>query len=117
MKKVLVVEDAEYMRKMFREVLEEYGFEVFLAESGEEVLEKFEKSKPDVVIMDVLMPRKDGLTVMRELLEKDKNAKIIVVSALGKPSLENDSIKIGAKAFLKKPFNIDRLLFLIEKIT
>ncbi|MDI6917883.1 MAG: response regulator [Thermoplasmatales archaeon] len=114
---ILVVDDDAGVQKMFKDVLESYDYRVVQATSGEEALEKYRESKPDIVIMDILMPGMDGVKTTKKLLNQDKNAKIVVVTAVGKPGLEKSCIKAGAKAFIKKPFKIDQLLKTIQNIS
>jgi len=116
-KSILVVDDDEGIQKMFKFLLESYDYRVIQATSGEEALEKYGESKPDLVIMDILMPEIDGVKTTKKLLRQDKNAKIVVVTAVGKPGLEKNCIKAGAKAFLMKPFKIDELLNVIQKVS
>jgi len=117
MKNVLVVDDDENIQKMFKDILEVYKYRVIQANSGKEALKKYMEAKPDIVIMDILMPDVDGMRTTKKILKKDKNAKIIVVTAVGKSGLEKDCIKAGAKAFLMKPFKIDDLLNAIQKVS
>ncbi len=117
MKKVLIVDDDKDIQKMFKDILETYGYKIVQAVNGKEALGKYIESKPDVVIMDILMPGIDGVKTTKKLLRQDKNAKIIVVTAVGKVGLEKNCIKAGAKAFIMKPFRIDDLLGTIQKVS
>jgi len=117
MKNILVVDDDEDVQKMFKDILETYGYKVVQAANGKEAVEKYIESKPDIVIMDILMPGVDGVKTTKKILRRDKNAKIIVVTAVGKVGLEKDCIKAGAKAFIMKPFKIDALLAAIQKVS
>ena len=116
-KNILVVDDDEGIQKMFKFLLESYDYRVVQVASGKEALKKYVESKPDMVIMDILMPGMDGVKTTKKLLRQDKNAKIVVVTAVGKPGLEKGCIKAGAKAFLKKPFKIDQLLKTIQSVS
>lgn len=117
MKSILVVDDDLGIQKMFKDLLESYDYKVVQAASGGEALEKYLESKPDIVLMDILMPGMDGVKTTKKLLRQDKNAKIIVVTAVGKPGLEKGCIKAGAKAFIVKPFKIDQLLETIQTVS
>lgn len=115
-KRILVVDDAPYVRQMFKDVLKTYNYKVSgEASDGEKALKKYRRIKPDIVIMDILMPTLDGISSMKNILEYDSNAKIIVVTAVGKKGLEKECMKVGAKAFLTKPFKIDELLATLKK--
>ncbi|MDI6917847.1 MAG: response regulator [Thermoplasmatales archaeon] len=116
MKKILVVDDDKSVLQMFKDVLEPSGYKVFLAESGNEALTQYKKIKPHLVIMDVLMPKMDGVKTTKEILKLDKKAKIIVVTAVTKPGLEKNCVKAGASAFIMKPFEIDKLLSTIKNM-
>ncbi|MCG2825313.1 MAG: response regulator [Thermoplasmatales archaeon] len=116
-KNILVVDDDQGIQKMFKVLLESYDYKVVQAASGKEALEKYGESKPDIVIMDILMPGMDGVKTTKKLLKQDKNAKIVVVTAVGKLGLEKGCIKAGAKAFIVKPFKIDHLLETIQNVS
>ena len=108
--KLLVVDDAPQMLKAFRDILESQGCEVFEAENGEEAVEKYAELKPDIVLMDILMPKLDGISATKRILEMDPDARIIVISAVGKSGLEDECLVAGAKQFIVKPFKVKELL-------
>lgn len=108
--RLLVVDDAPQMIKAFRDILEAYGCEVFEAENGEEALVKYAECKPDIVLMDILMPKLDGISATKKILQVDRQAKIIVISAVGKSGLEEECLIAGARKFMIKPFEIRDLL-------
>jgi len=114
--RLLVVDDAPYMLKAFRDILEAKEYEVYEATNGEEALAVYSEVKPGVVLMDILMPRLDGVSATRKILELDPSAKIIVVSAMGKNGLEKECMEAGAKNFILKPFKIKELLTSIESL-
>jgi two-component system chemotaxis response regulator CheY len=116
-KNILVVDDDQGIQKMFKFLLESYDYRVVQAVSGKDALEKYGESKPDIVIMDILMPGMDGVKTTKKLLKQYKNAKIIVVTAVGKKGLEKGCIKAGAKAFITKPFKIDHLMETIQNVS
>ena len=106
MVKILIVEDAPFIVESFREIITDMGWQVSgVAKTGLEAIELFKKDKPDIVIMDILLPGMDGLTAIKKIREMDPTAKIMVVSALAKKDLDKDCLKAGAKAFIKKPFD------------
>ena len=113
---VLLADDLAFIKMVQREVLEANGFEVIGdAIDGVDVIEKFKKIKPDIVIMDITMPRMDGLNAMRAILKHDKKARIIICSALGQQKLIIEAIKSGAKDFVVKPFQPQRMLSALQK--
>ncbi len=113
---ILLADDIAFIKMVQREVLEEAGYQIIAeAVDGIEVVQKYEQLHPDVVIMDITMPRMDGLKAMKAILTKDPKARIIVCSALGQQQLIIEAIKTGAKDFIVKPFNPERFLKAIEK--
>ena len=116
MARVLVVDDAAFMRKMLGDVLAKAGHEVVgEGANGNEAVERFESLKPDIMTLDITMPEKDGLSALREILALDATAKIVMCSALGQESKVLEAIKSGAKDFVVKPFQPDRVLDAIGK--
>jgi len=114
--KLLVVDDAPYVLKALRDTLEAHGYEVHEAVNGEEALARYRDVNPDVVLMDILMPKMDGVSTTRSIIEYDPDAKIIVVTALGKRGLEKDCIEAGAKSFIMKPFKTKDLVEIINSL-
>lgn len=105
MAKVLICDDAMYMRLTLRKILEESGFEVVgEAKDGMDAVAQYELLQPDIVTMDIIMPVQDGVSAVREIMEKYPHAKIVMVSSIGKKQLVSEAIKAGAKSFLLKPF-------------
>jgi len=113
--KILIVDDAKYIVKAFKDTLKIYGFRVEDARNGEEALEKYKKLNPELVIMDILMPKLDGVSATKKIVGYDPEAKIIVVTAVNKFGLEEECINAGAKAFIRKPFKLKELLNTVEK--
>jgi two-component system chemotaxis response regulator CheY len=116
MKRILVVDDDEYVLQMFKDVLELSGYKVVQVTSGKDALTEYIKTKPHLVIMDILMPKMDGVKTTKEILKADKKAKIIVVTAVTKQGLEKACLKAGAKAFIMKPFEIDKLVSTVKNM-
>ena len=111
MARVLVVDDAAFMRKMVSDALTKAGHEVIAeATNGQEAVDQFQALKPDLATLDITMPEKDGISALREIIELDPSAKIIMCSALGQESKVLESIKLGAKDFVVKPFQAERVL-------
>jgi two-component system, chemotaxis family, chemotaxis protein CheY len=116
MARVLVVDDAAFMRKMVSDALTGGGHEIVgEAANGAEAVQRFQELRPDVLTLDITMPEKDGLTALREIIAVDPGAKVVMCSALGQESKVLESIKLGAKDFVVKPFQADRVLSAIEK--
>lgn len=108
--KVLVVDDAPHVLQAIQDTLEAHGYEVYEAVNGEEALIKYRDVAPDIVLMDILMPMVDGVRATRNIIKYDSDARIIVITALGKLGLEKDCIEAGASGFIMKPFKIKELL-------
>ena len=118
MSRILIVDDASEITEMVQSMLETHGHEVAgVAHDGLEAIEKYKALRPDVVLMDILMPGMDGMQSIRKILEYDKKAKIVVVTALGRDALKNEVVKAGAVDFVTKPFEVKRLLGAIELAT
>ena len=116
-KRVLITDDTAFMRMTLRRLLEQNGYEVVgEAEDGEDAVRKYVELKPDVVTMDITMPRMDGITAIREILKIDPQARIIVCSAMGQKAMVIEALTAGAKDFLVKPFQPQRVLEAIQKV-
>jgi len=114
---VLVVDDAAFMRMMIKDILRKGGYEVVgEAEDGAKAIEKYRELKPDLVTMDITMPDMDGITAVKEIRKIDPNALIIMCSAMGQQAMVIDAIQAGAKDFVVKPFQPDRVLEAIRKV-
>ncbi|MFJ5963379.1 MULTISPECIES: response regulator [unclassified Bacillus (in: firmicutes)] len=114
--KVLIVDDAAFMRMMIKDILVKNGFDVVgEAENGAQAVEKYKEMSPDLVTMDITMPEMDGITALKEIKQIDPSAKIIMCSAMGQQSMVIDAIQAGAKDFIVKPFQADRVLEAINK--
>jgi two-component system chemotaxis response regulator CheY len=117
MSKVLIVDDAAFMRMMIKDILEKNGFEVTgEGNNGIKAVELYKKERPDVVTMDITMPDMDGIEAVKAIKALDPSAKIIMCSAMGQQSMVMDAIKAGAKDFIVKPFQPDRVLEAIKKV-
>ena len=117
MAKVLIVDDAAFMRMMIKDILEKNGFEVVgEANNGIKAVELYKKEKPDVVTMDITMPDMDGIEAVKAIKAFDPSAKIIMCSAMGQQTMVMDAIRAGAKDFIVKPFQADRVLEAIKKV-
>ncbi|MGM9974019.1 MAG: response regulator [Clostridiaceae bacterium] len=116
MTKVLIVDDAAFMRMMIRDILEKNGFEVVgEASNGIKAVELYKKEKPEVVTMDITMPDMDGIEAVKQIKAFDPDSKIIMCSAMGQQSMVMDAIRAGARDFIVKPFQADRVIEAIRK--
>ena len=114
--RVLIVDDAAFMRGMIKNILVDNGYEVVgNAENGIEAVEFYEKLKPDVVIMDITMPEKDGISAVKEIIALDSEAIIVMCSAMGQQDLVLEALKLGAKDFIVKPFRPEKILEAIDR--
>lgn len=117
MAKVLIVDDAAFMRMMIKDILEKNGFDILgEASNGAKAVELYKKERPDVVTMDITMPEMDGIQAVKAIKAFDPSAKIIMCSAMGQQTMVMDAIKAGARDFIVKPFQADRVLEAIKKV-
>ena len=117
MKRVLIADDASFMRQMIRDIIEPEGFEVVgEASDGMEVVEKYKKLRPDVVLMDIVMPKRSGIDAVRAIKAEDAGARVVMCSALGQDALVSEAIQAGARDFIVKPFKPDAVLSTLTKV-
>lgn len=115
--KVLIVDDAAFMRMMIKDILTKNGYDVVgEAENGIKAVEKYKEVEPDLVIMDITMPEMDGIQAVKEIKKINDGARIIMCSAMGQLSMVIESIQAGAKDFIVKPFQADRVLEAVKKV-
>ena len=116
MARILIADDAAFMRMMIKNILTQNGHEVVgEAENGAEAVARYAELKPDVTTMDITMPEKDGIAALKEILAGDPSAKVVMCSALGQEAKVIESIRSGAKDFVVKPFQHDRVLSAVTK--
>ena len=116
MARILVVDDAAFMRKMVSDALTKGGHEIVgEAGNGTEAVAQYQALKPEVTTLDITMPEKDGLAALKEIIAFDPGARVIMCSALGQESKVLESIKAGAKDFVVKPFQPDRVIEAVGK--
>lgn len=114
--KVLIVDDAAFMRMMIKDILSKNGFDVVgEAEHGEVAVEKYKELSPDLVTMDITMPEKDGIEALKDIKKINPAAIVIMCSAMGQQAMVIDAIQAGAKDFIVKPFQAERVLEAINK--
>ena len=115
--RILIVDDAAFMRMMIKDILTKNGFEVVgEAADGREAVEKYKELSPDLVTMDITMPEMDGVSALKEIKQINANAKVIMCSAMGQQAMGIDAIQAGAKDFIVKPFQADRVIDAIQKV-
>ncbi|MBB5147865.1 MULTISPECIES: response regulator [Ureibacillus] len=115
-KKILIVDDAAFMRMMIKDILTKNGYEVVgEAADGMQAVEKYNELRPDLVTMDITMPEMDGITALKQIKSIDPNAVVIMCSAMGQQAMVIDAIQAGAKDFIVKPFQADRVIEAIQK--
>ncbi len=116
-KNILVCDDAAFMRMMIKDILTKNGYNVAgEAENGLKAVEKYNELKPDLVLMDITMPEMDGIQALKKIKETDPAATVIMCSAMGQQAMVIESIQAGAKDFIVKPFQADRVLDAVKKI-
>jgi len=115
--RILVVDDAAFMRMMIKDILLKNGFEIAgEAANGSESIAKYQETRPDLVTMDITMPEMDGITATREIKKIDPNARIIMVTAMGQQAMVLDAIQAGARDFIVKPFQEERVIDAVKKV-
>lgn len=116
--KIMVVDDALFMRNLLRGILEEEGWQVVgEAADGVEAVQKYRELKPDLTTMDIVMPLKSGIEALSEIIKGDKGAKVVVCSAMGQEALVKEAQLAGAKGYILKPFDPQRVKEVIKKVT
>ena len=116
-KNILIVDDAAFMRMMIKDILSKNGYNVAgEAENGKIAVDKYNEVKPDLVLMDITMPEMDGIQALKAIKGNDPNAQVIMCSAMGQQAMVIESIQAGAKDFIVKPFQQDRVLEAVKKV-
>ncbi len=117
MARILVVDDAAFMRGSLKFILETAGHEVIgTGEDGKDALNLYKKLKPDLVTLDILMKGVDGLTALKNIMEYDNNAKVIMISALGMEDKQEEAGKLGSKGYIRKPFKQAEIVAEVERV-
>ena len=116
-KNILISDDAAFMRMMIKDILTKNGYNVVgEAENGAKAVEKYNELKPDLVLMDITMPEMDGIQALKKIKENDSSALVIMCSAMGQQAMVIESIQAGAKDFIVKPFQADRVIEAVKKV-
>lgn len=116
--KILIVDDASFMRSVLKDIIKNNGLasEIFEAADGIEAVKSFLKIKPDLVTMDVNMPKADGIQALRAILKIDPTAKVIMISSVEEKHIVQDAIKLGARDYVVKPFDRSNVPLVINKV-
>ena len=116
-KNILICDDAAFMRMMIKDILTKNGYNVVgEAENGARAVEKYAELKPDLVLMDITMPEMDGIQALKKIKESDPSALVIMCSAMGQQAMVIEAIQSGAKDFIVKPFQAERVLEAVKKV-
>lgn len=115
--RILIADDASFMRQMIREILEPEGFEIAAeAADGLEAVAQYQAVKPDLVTMDIVMPKRSGIDAVRDILELDPQAQVVMCSALGQETLVTEALQAGARDFIVKPFQPDAVVETLRRL-
>lgn len=114
---VMLVDDAAFMRMMLKDILTKNGHTIVgEASNGKDAVTMYNEIKPDVVTMDITMPEMDGIQALKEIRKNDPDAKVVMCSAMGQQAMVIESIQAGARDFIVKPFQADRVLDILNKL-
>lgn len=119
MNKILIIDDDEQIRNLFKRELDSRGFETFTADDGDIGLSVFRLEKPDLTLVDIIMPRKEGIELIREIIEEAPKAKIIAISAGGRGNASDYldyALRFGAKRILEKPVDLNHLVDVVNEV-
>ena len=113
-KSILICDDAAFMRMMIKDILVKNGYNI-AGENGVKAVEKYQETKPDLVLMDITMPEMDGIQALKKIKAIDANASVVMCSAMGQQAMVIESIQSGARDFIVKPFQPDRVIEAVKK--
>lgn len=116
---ILIVDDSMFIVKQLQQILSSESYNIVdTATDGEEGIRKYKELYPkvDLVTLDITMPKKDGLQVLKEVIEFDKDARIIIISAIGKQDYVKEALLLGAKNYIVKPLNREKVLERVRKV-
>ena len=117
MARILVADDASFMRQIIRDILEAEGHEIVAeASDGIQAVEEWKKHHPDLVTMDIVMPRRSGIDSVRAIVALDAGARVVMCSALGQETLVTEALQAGASDFIVKPFKPDAVIATIRRV-
>src|SRR5574341_2001627 len=113
--KILLVDDAAFMRMVLKKILEPTGNQLVEAVDGADGVSKYKEHKPNLVLLDIIMPNIDGIECLKQIISFDKDAKVVMCSSIGQQTVVNDAIKIGARDFIVKPFDAAKVIEVVSK--
>lgn len=117
MLKVLIADDSAFMRTIIRNYIKVYpSVAITEAENGEEALQKFEEVSPNLIFLDIIMPKMSGLEVLKEIRRNTKSSKIYMVTSVGQSKVIEEALKIGAEGYITKPFKAEEIKNIVEKL-
>lgn len=117
MKKILIVDDAVFMRNTLRMMLERNEFEVIgQAEDGIQAVEEYIRLRPDIVTMDITMPKMSGIEALLKIKEADPSAKVVMITAMGNEMMVKEAIVSGAVNFIVKPFQEEKVVEVLKRL-
>jgi two-component system chemotaxis response regulator CheY len=116
--RILIADDSNYMRESLRDILQEAGFEVIgEAKNGNNAVEIYKALVPDIVMLDISMPDGDGIAALKQIMELDRDAVVVMLTVVGKPEIVLEALNCGARSFLTKPFDRASVLQAIRQAT
>jgi two-component system chemotaxis response regulator CheY len=117
-KKILVVDDASFMRTVLKDIIKGNGLATEIIEAGDGVegVKAYQTQKPDLVTMDVNMPRADGIQALRAIMKIDPGAKVVMVTSVEQKQIVQDAIKLGARDYIVKPFDRSNVGLVLNKV-
>lgn len=114
--KILITDDSILARKQLKDIISTLGSPVFIeAKDGQDAIDKYKTEKPDLVFLDIVMPKKDGNTAIEEIIAYDPNATIVIASSVGTQSQLKLALEAGAKDFIQKPLNKDQVISVVQR--
>ncbi|NJD53749.1 MAG: response regulator [Candidatus Methanoperedens sp.] len=113
--KILLVDDAPFMRMMLKKILAPSGNELIEAVDGSDGVSKYKQYKPDLVFLDIVMPDVDGIECLKQIMEYDSKARVIICGSIGQETVVDEAIKIGAVDYIIKPFDTAKVLAVLDK--
>lgn len=116
--RVMIVDDALFMRNILKDICGRAGFEVVAeADNGETALELYREHHPELVTMDIVMPKRSGIEALQDIMAEDPQARVVMVSALGQDALVLEAVEAGARDFIVKPFKEEKVIDIIRRVT
>ena len=116
MARILIVDDSLFMRNHLSKLLAKNGYDTILAENGKVAVDTYRRDRPDAVLMDITMPEMNGLEALKEICRADPQAKVVMLTALGQESMVVQAIQAGARDYVVKPFDPDRVTAALHKV-